>query len=132
MKRAVLIFVIAALVLITCGLLFFSGESGIKPVELLQFGVIILVIAFALFFGYKRFSSAKSGQPVEDELSKKVLQKAAAFSFYISLYLWVAIIYISDKVKLESHSLIGAGVLGMAVIYAICWVVINFTGIKNE
>jgi peptidoglycan/LPS O-acetylase OafA/YrhL len=132
MKRAVLIFVIAAFVLITCGLLFFSGESGIKPVDLLQSGVIILVIAFALFFGYKRIKGAKRGEPVEDELSKKVLQKAAAFSFYISLYLWVAIIYISDKVKLESHTLIGAGVLGMAVIYAICWVVINFTGIKNE
>jgi peptidoglycan/LPS O-acetylase OafA/YrhL len=132
MKRAVLIFVVAMLVLTTCIIWFFSGGSDTKPIDLLQFGIIILVIAFALFFGYKRLRSAKRGEPAEDELSKKILLKTAAFSFYISLYLWVAMIYISDKIKLESDALIGVGILGMAVIYAICWIVINFTGIKNE
>jgi peptidoglycan/LPS O-acetylase OafA/YrhL len=132
MKRAVLIFIVAALVLITCGLWFFTGGSNTKPVNLLQFGVIIIVVVFAIFLGFKRFSSAKRGEPAEDELSKKVLQKTAALSFYISLYLWLAMIYFSDKIKLESDALIGAGILGMAVIYAICWVIINFTGLKNE
>jgi peptidoglycan/LPS O-acetylase OafA/YrhL len=132
MKKAVLMFLVAALVLITCGLWFFSSSSGTKPVDLLQFGVIILVVAFAVFVGFKRLGSSRRGEPAEDELSKKVLQKTAAFSFYISLYMWVAMIYLSDKIKLESHSLIGAGILGMAVIYVICWIVFNFTGVKNE
>lgn len=132
MKRTVLIFILAALVLITCLLWFFSGGSNAKPGNLLQFGVIILVVAFAVFLGLKRFRSAKKGEPAEDELSKKVLQKTAALSFYISLYMWLAMIYFSDRVKLESDALIGTGIIGMAVIYAICWVVINFTGIKNE
>jgi len=132
MKKAVLMFFIAALVLLTCGLWFFSSGSGTKPVDLLQFGVIILVVAFAVFIGFKRLSSARRGEPAEDELSKKVLQKTAALSFYISLYMWLAMIYLSDKIKLESDALIGAGILGMAVIFAICWVVLNFTGVKNE
>ena len=132
MKKAILMFFVAALVLITCGLWFFSSGSGTKQVDLLQFGIIILVVAFAVFVGFKRLGSARRGEPTEDELSKKVLQKTAAFSFYISLYMWVAMIYLSDKIKMESDALIGAGILGMAVIYAICWIVFNFTGVKNE
>ena len=132
MKKAILMFFVAALVLITFGLWFFSSGSGTKPVDLLQFGIIILVVAFAIFVGFKRLGSARRGEPTEDELSKKVLQKTAAFSFYIALYMWVAMIYLSDKIKMESDVLIGAGILGMAVIYAICWIVFNFTGVKNE
>jgi peptidoglycan/LPS O-acetylase OafA/YrhL len=132
MKKSILMFLVAVLILITCGLWFFSSGSGTKPVDLLQFVVIILVVAFAVFIGFKRLSSARRGEPAEDELSKKVLQKTAALSFYISLYMWLAMIYLSDKIKLESDALIGAGILGMAVIFAICWVVLNFTGVKNE
>ena len=132
MKKAILMFFVAALVLITCGLWFFSSGSGTKPVDLLQFGIIILVVAFAIFVGFKRLGSARRGEPTEDELSRKVLQRTAAFSFYISLYMWLAMIYLSDKIKMESDALIGAGILGMAVIYAICWIVFNFTGVKNE
>lgn len=132
MIKAVLMFFVAALVLITCGLWFFSSDSGTKPIDLLQFGVIILVVAFAVFIGFKRLGSARRGEPTEDELSRKVLQKTAAFSFYISLYMWLVMIYLSDKIKVESDALIGAGIIGMAVIYAICWIVFNFTGLKNE
>lgn len=38
----------------------------------------------------------------------------------------------SDKLDFEAHTLIAAGILGMAVIFAICWLIVNFTGIKNE
>jgi len=40
--------------------------------------------------------------------------------------------YFSDKIKYEIHIIIGIGILGMAVIFAVCWLVLNFTGIKNE
>jgi hypothetical protein len=38
----------------------------------------------------------------------------------------------SDKSKLATHSLIGGGILGMAVVFAICWIVVYFKGIRNE
>jgi hypothetical protein len=60
------------------------------------------------------------------------MQKTAAWSYYVSLYLWLAIMYLSDKFKYETHTIIGAGILGMAVIFAICWLVFNFRGIRNE
>jgi len=132
MKKTVLVFVVTALVLISTGLWYFSTNEPLKPYDLLTFGIIIMVVSFALFLGFKRLTSAKRGEPAEDELSKKIMRKASSVSYYISLYLWLAIGYFSEKINYETHTIIGAGILGMAVIFGICWLVINFSGIKNE
>jgi len=100
--------------------------------NIIEAGVIILVVGFALLVLYKRVLSARLGEPSEDELSKKVLRRTAAWSYYISLYLWVAILFIKDRVSLDTEELLGAGILGMALCFAVCWVILNFTGIKNE
>lgn len=132
MKKAVIVFILAAMVLVTTGIWFFSSSNKLATSDFMGLGVIILVVGFALFIGFKRLSSAKRGEPAEDELSKKVMQKTAALSFYISLYLWLTVMYFSDKMKLETHSVIGIGILGMAITFAVCWVIFNFTGVRNE
>ena len=132
MKKSIIVFIVAILVLATTALWFFTSKVDLKSVDIINFGIIVLVVSFAVFFGVKRFLSSKRGEPAEDELSKKVVRKAAGFSYYISIYMWLAIMYFSDRTDLENHTLIGAGILGMAVIFAICWSVINFTGIRNE
>lgn len=132
MKKGIIVLIIAALVVATTGLWLFSTSGNLKPYDILTFGIILLVAGFAVFVGYKRLSSAKRGEPAEDEMSKKILQRTAAFSYYISLYLWVAVLFIKDRVNLDTEELIGGGILGMALIYAICWVVFNFRGARNE
>jgi peptidoglycan/LPS O-acetylase OafA/YrhL len=132
MKKVIILFIVAALVLITTGIWIFSRTTPPTLAEIVSLGVIVLVVAFALFVGYKRLSSVKKGEPAEDEMSKKVMRQTAALSYYISLYLWLAIMYFSDKLNYEIHTVIGAGILGMAVTFGICWLVINFRGIRNE
>jgi peptidoglycan/LPS O-acetylase OafA/YrhL len=132
MKKAVIVFVLAAMVVVLTALWFFSKSNKITASDIAGLGVIILVVGFAVFIGYKRLTSAKRGEPAEDELSKKVMLKTSSLSFYISLYLWLVIMYFSDKLKLETHTIIGAGILGMAVTFAICWIYFNFRGVRNE
>lgn len=132
MKRTILVFVISALVLASTALWFFTSSTALKTLDILQFGVILVLVGFGLFFGFKRLTSVKRGEPVEDELSKKVVQKAAAISYFISIYLWLLVMYLTDKVNLEAHVLVGAGIMAMAVIFAVSWLVINFSGIKND
>jgi len=132
MKRAVLVFVLAAMVVILTALWFFSKTNEITTGNILNLGVILLVVGFAVFIGYKRLTSAKRGEPAEDELSKKVMLRTSSLSYYISLYLWFVIMYFSDKLKLETHTILGAGILGMAVTFAICWIYFNFRGVRNE
>ncbi|HNQ82241.1 MAG TPA: hypothetical protein PLW31_08255 [Bacteroidales bacterium] len=132
MKRSIVIFIIAAMVLITTGFWILSPGAIGDTMEYLHFGIILLIVLFALFIGYKRLKSEKRGEPAEDELSKKVLQKTAAWSYYISLYIWVAMIYIKDRIVMDTEIMLGTGILAMAVTFAVCWLVFNFRGIRNE
>lgn len=132
MKKAIVVFVVAALVLATTGLWILSSYGKFKLFDLATFGIIICVVGFAVFVGYKRLTSSRRGEPAEDELSKKVLQKTAAWSYYVSLYMWVGILFIKDRVNLDTEELIGTGILGMAVSFAVCWLIINFRGVRNE
>ena len=97
----------------------------------MQFAIIGVIICFGLYVGYRRFTSEKQGQPAEDEFSKKVLQKSAATSYYISLYLWLVIMYLTDKLKVETDVMFGWGILGMAVIFAGSWIYFNLRGMKD-
>ena len=132
MKRSYLVFIVAALVLITSIFWFVNSGPSLKLADNLQFVVILVILIFAVFIGVKRFTSERRGQPSEDELSKKIMQKAAAVSYYFSIYLWLALMYIADKGEYETHILFGGGILGMALILAISWVVIYFFGMKSE
>jgi peptidoglycan/LPS O-acetylase OafA/YrhL len=132
MKKTVVLFIVAALVVVTCGFWFFSSPKPLHSIDWLTFGILALLVVFAVYIGYRRLNSTKKGEIPEDELSKKIMQKSAALSYYISLYLWLVFIYVSDKVKLETDELIGAGILGMAIVFAISWMVFTFRGIKHE
>ena len=132
MKRSIVIFIVAAMVLVTTGFWILSPGAIGDKMEYLHFGIILLIVLFALYIGYKRLRSEKRGEPAEDELSKKVLQKTAAWSYYVSLYIWVAMIYIKDRIVMDTEIMLGTGILAMAVTFAVCWLVFNFRGIRNE
>ena len=131
MKRAIIDFLIAALVLVTIGLwLYNSGGMGGR-IDIMGMSIILIVVAFAVFIGFRRLGSTRRGEPQEDELSKKVLQRTAALSYYISLYMWLGVLFIRDRISLDTGELIGAGILGMAITWAGCWAFFNFRGVDN-
>jgi len=132
MKKSVIIFMVAALVLLATVLWILSSSGDLKTNYAGSISIVFLLVVFALFIGFKRLGSARRGEPAEDELSKKVMQKSASLSYYISIYMWLAIGYFSESLDYETHTLIGAGIIGMAIMFAICWLIFNFRGIKNE
>ncbi|MBK7172400.1 MAG: DUF2178 domain-containing protein [Bacteroidales bacterium] len=131
MKRSVLAIIVSALILLS-SLVWLFNSASITWGENIQLIIIMVIVAFGLYFAYRRLTSVKRGEPAEDEYSRKVLQKAAALSFYISIYLWLVIMYLTDKFKPETDVMFGWGILGMAVIFALSWVYFNFRGIRNE
>ncbi len=132
MKKLVVLIVILILVLVATGLWIFSINAGMDLMEIVSGGIIFLLVGFALIAGFKRWSSLKRGEPAEDEMSKSVMRKTAALSYYLSIYWWLVVMYFSDRVKYETQTVIGAGILGMAVVFVVSWVVFNFTGERNE
>jgi len=132
MKKTIIIFVIAVLVLVSLVIWAVNANLSGNLQEILMIPVAAIIVAFAVFIGITRLKSNLRKEPAEDELSKRVMTKASSLSFYISIYFWLFLMYISDKISLESHTLIGAGILGMAVIFFLSWVGIKIWGLRNE
>ena len=131
MRKGILTLVIATFVIVAVLLWILNSSGKIEIPEMLSFVVISMVVLFGIIVGIGRIKSVKLGQPAEDELSKKLLMKASSTSYYISLYLWLVIIYVSDKIKTETHTLISAGILAMAVTFVLSWVFFKIFGLKD-
>ena len=131
MKKSYLALIISALVLATAILWAVSSKTTLTLAGITQFSIILVLAGFGAYLGLSRLKSERRGEPSEDEMSKKIMVKTSSTSFYISIYAWLAIMYYSDKTKLETHTLIGAGILGMAVIFFVCWIFYKIRGMKD-
>lgn len=132
MKRSVVVFVIGALVVAGLVLWAVQGRLAGNLGEVIMAGVVLLLVGFGLYLGVSRLRSRRRGEPGEDELSKKIMTRASSLAFYVSIYLWLFVMYVSDKTKLETDTLIGAGIVGMAVAFLLCWLGVRAFGIRNE
>ena len=130
MKKGNIAIIISTLIIITVLLWILNTSKKIEFVDALSFIVIFMVVLFGIVVGISRIKSVKLGQPAEDELSKKLFQKASSTSYYISLYVWLVLIYLSDKVKAETHTFISAGILAMAIIFVLSWLFFRLFGLK--
>lgn len=131
MKKTIVGFVISALVLASLVLWALKGRVSGNNQEIVTFGIVLVLVGFAVFLGVSRVRSLRRGEPGEDELSRKVMTRASSLAYYISIYLWLFVMYISDKTSLTAHSLVGGGILGMALIFFFCWLGVKAFGMKN-
>lgn len=106
---------------------------------LLYFGeVSIIMILQSLFiiimgiFAIGNLRSKMVGLPTEDELSKKIKEKAAAYAFYSSFGLWIILSIANNYMKLKYYELVGFGGYGMAALFGIFWLFFRFKGKVNE
>jgi len=132
MKKVIILFLIVLMVLVSAIFWFLSEGSNAGFTDNLHFLIILLIVGFAVFIGFRRLGSAKRREPAEDELTKKVLLKTAAWSYYISLYWWVFLLFIKDRIEIDAELLLGTGILGMAVAFALSWLIIYFRGAIND
>jgi peptidoglycan/LPS O-acetylase OafA/YrhL len=132
MKKVISALVVSILVLGATLMWFMKAGYEVPAFEIGQFGIIALLVAFGLYIAFSRLKSVKRGEPLEDELSKKILQKASSLSYYISLYIWVAMIFVNDRVKIDTEVLIGTGILAMAVVWVSLVLFFKIRGLSNE
>ena len=89
--------------------------------------IAIMILGFAIFVFKRGNKNLKQGFPLKDERSQKVIQKAMSIAFLISLYLLLAIGWLSDDViKFRDVSqATSVAVGGMAILFLIFWVYYN-------
>jgi peptidoglycan/LPS O-acetylase OafA/YrhL len=121
MKKSIIIAVLAVLVMAAIVVWMLNSEGPISGKAIGMGAIQLVVLVFAALVVYKKWTAAKNKLPAEDEMSKSILRRGAATSYYVSMYMWLAIMYFEERIELEI-STIGAGILGMAIIYALSWV----------
>jgi|WetSurMetagenome_2_1015567.scaffolds.fasta_scaffold00237_23 hypothetical protein len=132
MKRRFNIFIAGTLLLITSGLWFLSARLSVDPKDVLVPGGALIALGYGSFVGVLKIKSLIRKEPFDDELSKTVMLKSSSLSFYISLYMWLFIMYLSNKTNIESSDLIGSGIIGMVIVFMLSWAGTKFYGMKDE
>jgi peptidoglycan/LPS O-acetylase OafA/YrhL len=130
-KTALIILVIGTVTMSLGMWAYYSLEGSLQGKDMLLFGVLIVVAVFGIYIGLRRVMSERRGEPGEDELSRRIMQKAGASSFYISLYFWLALSYFISDRDTAPETAIGLGIAGMALIFAFSWMYHRFKGLKD-
>lgn len=89
--------------------------------------IAIIIIVFAILVFVRGNRDLKGGFPLKDERSRRVLEKASSKAFYVSLYLLLAIGFLSDEM-IQFRDVIQATSLavgGMAILFLVFWTYYN-------
>ncbi len=132
MKKSFLTIALTIIVIVLIIIWLFVQKSSTQNPDVFQIPILILIIGIGIYFGISRIKSERKGQPAEDELSKKLLTKASSVSFYLSLYYLLILGYLSNKINLENHTLLGIGIIGMAFLLVVSWIFYKIKGLKDD
>lgn len=127
-----LILIIIGTITFALGMGIYAMSEKLSSFEYFVAGLVIAVVIFSIIIGRKKLRDEKKGLPADDELSKRIKEKAAAKAFYISFYLWVFVIIFAPIVKVDHEISIGFGLMGMALLFMIFWIDYSKKGLGNE
>ena len=93
---------------------------------------VLIAVVFSFVLGLRRIKDEKKGLTVDDELSLRIKQKAAANAFMLSFYMWAAIVLFTVDSNLRIEVPIGIGIVGMGLLFIGFWLYYNQSGIRDE
>jgi hypothetical protein len=98
------------------------GSSNIISALLVIIGALSLIIIS--FNVLKRVvGDLREGFPIHDERSRKIKMYAAGYSYFISIYIWLALLVFQKH--LDRDDILTAGLLGMAISFFVSWAILS-------
>ena len=130
--KLMLVFILSGLVAFSVGLWLYSTKSELSLWEYLIAGLVALVVIFSLIVGFKKIKDTRQGFPLDDELSVKIKEKAAANAFMYSFYVWLLIMFFIVDREVSPSVPIGIGILGMGILFIGFWIYFTKVGTENK
>lgn len=138
LKLSVIILLTATMIL---GVIFYGmyssfAEEYVQSIIVLIISIAMMIIAVWIF--RRESKNVKAGLPLEDERSKLIKQKAAAYSYYVSLYyllglMWYNIIaqnFLSLP-RMDTEAALGVGIGGIIILFFVIWLIVSKRGDKK-
>jgi hypothetical protein len=98
----------------------------------LQGILLIIISAFGLYQGAANLWSSFKGDPIKDELIKKIYRKASSQAFHISVWCWFGLMIANRHLSKPPADILQTGILIMGGVYIISIVVIKIRGLGDE
>ena len=130
--KSLVSFISPALGIVLLSLWVYMAKEPFDTVGSVILGLGILLIGFGLYFKIQSFKSEKSGLTSDDELSKRIKERAAAKAFSFSIYMWVFVILFLVDMEPREKIIIGLGLMGMVLIFFLNWLYYSKVGISDE
>ncbi|HNS31165.1 MAG TPA: DUF2178 domain-containing protein [Tenuifilaceae bacterium] len=130
MKKLIVAF--ALLAFLGIGFVVFKTTGHLSNMDTLSMVIFLLLVGVGIGWLIKKVTTVKKSEKIEDELSKRILEKTSSLSFYVSIYLWLVISILSDRIFLPLEQIVGYGLIGMAFIYFVIWSFYKVKGFKDE
>lgn len=135
-KLAIVKFTVAAFILGLMGFWIFKTTRPLNELAYGTIGVMLIIVGFVIYSGIQALKDAKSGLNAEDELSKKITQKAASMAFSISIYMWLIGMFALDIFSVDSVNksklVIAIGMMGMTLIFIFIRLYLSKVGIDDD
>ena len=135
MKRIYLPLLIITYALVLAGIaIFHNGSTGTVENTTLEYifvGMIFILFLAGFILFVKKYKMVKEGITTNDEMSKKIINRSAALSFYSSLVLWIVISFVQDSSQFSNGDMIGYGMIGMVTIFVLSLTYFNIKGVRE-
>ncbi|MFC0878091.1 hypothetical protein ACE01N_15950 [Saccharicrinis sp. FJH2] len=133
MKRLFLPLFVLTWVLVLSGIILFQTKESDSEVMEIVFIVVLVAFFFSgIVLSYGRIKGKKDGYTPEDELARKIAHKVAAISYFTSLIFWLGMVILHHYVEISTKNLLASGLIGMALIFLILWIVFTVRGLPDE
>ena len=113
------------------GIWAYAARAKLEFGDYLIYAAVLLVVGFSLITAFKQLKDQEKGLAIEDELSKRTKEKAAAKAFMGSFYLWTMILLFTSDSEVSREIPIGLGIMGMGLLFVGFWAYHNKKGIDN-
>ena len=110
----------------------YKAKEPFDSLGYVVFGLCILMIGFGVYFRIQNYNNEKAGLTSDDELSKRIKEKAAAKAFSISIYMWLFAILFLIGAEPRVKIMICFGMLGMVLIFFLNWFYYSKVGLPDE
>ena len=98
--RIVLGLALSVMVIVGAGFYFqFSASTGYNLGELISIAAAIVLSLAAVYYIWERKKDVDAGMPFEDELSKKVMHRAAYYAYFASMYTALAVSMFKENIE---------------------------------
>ena len=127
-----LILILSGTVTFTIALWLYSTKAPITGFEITTAILVLVLVTVSVIIGVRKLKDLKKGIPIEDELSKKIKQKAAATAFVVSIWLWTMLLIFFGNKDIKPTILIGIAIIGSGIIFFALLAYYSKTGIGGD